>query len=243
MELPLADASALGGLAATSTTPLLASAPPLVPGSAAADALGSGSGQKATPAATGALPVAWLATAPVPPLPADGILATVSDRRLRLGPAGAPEEQQPSLYRLCRQWVQNDPDLPAPLPDPLPASKLSPLAPRSEEATATLQQPAPEEAPVPTSAAAPAGEGSAAAAGAAAGAQQGAAEGGGSAGGSGSEPPAIDVLMRHHKQHWAAVRRHKQAQAAAATQRHAQRLQTFMTLGRGSAAVPVPMQQ
>lgn len=74
------------------------------------------SGQKTTPAATGALPIAWLATAV--PAPTDGgIIATVNDRRVRLGPAGAPEEQQPSLYRLCRQWVQNDPDLPAPLAD------------------------------------------------------------------------------------------------------------------------------
>ena len=74
------------------------------------------SGQKATPAATGTLPIAWLATAV--PAPTDGgIIATVNDRRVRLGPAGAPEEQQPSLYRLCRQWVQNDPDLPAPLAD------------------------------------------------------------------------------------------------------------------------------
>lgn len=164
MELSLNNAGSQGA-AATSATPLVASAPPVVPGAAAADALGGcrcagrafscsrrfagfaaaaahlplphnqplcsiaalplpapDSGQKATPAAaTGALPIAWLATAPVPPAPdgviADGVIATVNDRRLRLGPASAPEDQQPSLYRLCRQWVQNDPDLPPPLAD------------------------------------------------------------------------------------------------------------------------------
>lgn len=120
---------------------------------------------------------------------------------------------------------------------PLPTCKLPPLAPLSEEAAATLQQPAPVEAPLPGSAAASAGEGSAAAP---VGAQQAAGEaGGGSADSSGAEPPAIDVLMGHHKQHWVAVRRHQKAQAAAATQRHAQRLQTFMALGGGAAAVPM----
>ena len=45
MDLPLPDASALGAtlpLAATSATPLVSSAPPLVPGSTAAEALGGG---------------------------------------------------------------------------------------------------------------------------------------------------------------------------------------------------------
>lgn len=125
---------------------------------------------------------------------------------------------------------------------PLPASKLPPLAPPSEEASSLLQQPAPVEAPLPGSTAAPAGEG-AAAAGAAASGQAAAEASGSGASGGGAEPPAIDALMQHHKQHWAAVRRHKKAQAAAATQRHAQRLQTFMALGGGAAAVPVPMQQ
>ena len=71
------------------------------------------SGQKDTPAPPGALPIGWPAAAAVPP--PDGPVATLHDRRVRLGPAGAPDEQQPSLYRLCRQWVQNDPDLPAEL--------------------------------------------------------------------------------------------------------------------------------
>lgn len=71
------------------------------------------SGQKDTPAAAGALPIGWPAAAAVQP--PDGPVATLNDRRVRLGPAGAADEQQPSLYRLCRQWVQNDPDLPAEL--------------------------------------------------------------------------------------------------------------------------------
>lgn len=49
---------------------------------------------------------------PVAP-PADGPVATIADRCVRLGVPGA--EEQPSLYRLCRQWVQNDPDLGEPL--------------------------------------------------------------------------------------------------------------------------------
>lgn len=122
---------------------------------------------------------------------------------------------------------------------PLPASKLPPLPAQSEEAATVLQQAAPIEAPLPAPAAA-----APAAAGAAIGAPVAAAEAGDSgAGSSAPEPPALDVLMKHHKQHWAAVRQHKKSQAAAAAQRHAQRLQAFMALGGGAAAVPVPMQQ
>ena len=122
---------------------------------------------------------------------------------------------------------------------PLPASKLPPLPAQSEEAAAVLQRSPPIEAPLPSPAAvAPA------AAGAAAGAPAAAAEAGGTgAGGSAPEPPALDMIMKHHKQHWAAMRQHKKAQAAAAAQRHAQRLQAFMALGGGAAAVAVPMQQ
>lgn len=72
--------------------------------------------KKATPLPLGsALPpaAAWLAAAaPVASLPAlDAPVVACHDRRVRLGPPGAAEEAQPSLYRLCRQWVQNEPDL------------------------------------------------------------------------------------------------------------------------------------
>ena len=87
---------------------------------------------------------------------------------------------------------------------PAPASKLPPLPPHSEAAAATLRQQPPPEPSLPASAAA-------------------------AAGGS-SEPPAVEALLQHHRQHWAAVRQHKQVQTAAREQRFAQRLQTVLTL-------------
>lgn len=59
-----------------------------------------------------ALPLGWLAPSavvPAVPVGADGPVATIADRCVRVGMHGAAEH--PSLYRLCRQWVQNDPDL------------------------------------------------------------------------------------------------------------------------------------
>lgn len=181
------------------------------------------------------LPPAWLAPAVVPAVPvappADGPVATIADRCVRLGVPGA--EEQPSLYRLCRQWVQNDPDLGEPLAEPLPTSKLPPLPALSEEAAAVVQQQPPQEPPFPGApdAAGAAGAGAGAAA---------------AAGGSGT-PPEVPDLLKHHQQHWKAVRQHAQARAAAAQQRHGQRLQAVLALGgsgvgAGSGALPVPMQ-
>lgn len=51
-----------------------------------------------------AIPAAWLA-APAVPSPEAGVVVTIHDRRVRLAPSGA------SLYKQCRQWVQNDSDL------------------------------------------------------------------------------------------------------------------------------------
>jgi hypothetical protein len=78
--------------------------PPSLPGSGAAATL---------PLAT-AIPSAWLA-APAVPAPLDGPVVTINDRRVRLGTPTAAE--QPSLYKLCRQWVHNDPDLGDPMPE------------------------------------------------------------------------------------------------------------------------------
>ena len=248
-------------------------------------------------------------------LPAlDAPVVTLHDRRVRLGPPGAPQEAQPSLYRLCRQWVQNEPDLgdppgpevrvprcggaaagpwkggevsarcsartrlghrrpllsttlPAATPckptrekgwlpqhtqlltpplhlspihraQPPSASKLPPLPPVSEEAAEVLRQAAPQQQPLPAPAPAAAP---------AAGAASAAAEAAGDAAtASSSEPPAVDVLLKHHKQHWAAVRQHRRTRAAAAQQRYAQRLQAYMQAGGavgGAAALPIPMQQ
>lgn len=219
-------------------------------------------------------------------------MATIADRCVRLGLPGA--EEQPSLYRLCRQWVQNDPDLgeplaevgaaghkrplcsagslhrqrvhgawppikwymhawarmreallanhmakhspplPAPPPppmQPLPTSKLPPLPPLSEEAAAVVRLPPPQEPPLPG--ATEAGGGG--------------AEAGAAAAAAGSTPPEVADLLKHHQQHWKAVRQHAQARAAAAQQRHGQRLQAVLALGgsgvgAGSGALPVPMQ-
>lgn len=48
----------------------------------------------------------WATLTPAATAPS---VATISDRRVQLPPALAPEP--PSLYRLCRQWVQNEPEL------------------------------------------------------------------------------------------------------------------------------------
>ena len=49
--------------------------------------------------------LAWAALAPA----AAATVATISDRRVQVPSALVPD--QPSLYRLCRQWVQNEPEL------------------------------------------------------------------------------------------------------------------------------------
>ncbi|KAI3428712.1 hypothetical protein D9Q98_007536 [Chlorella vulgaris] len=212
-ELGLALAQTPSAVAALGQVPLTAS-------SGFGEALKSGRGSQPTsipPAsASSSLPMsaAWLV---MPPPPAVDV-CTIGGRRVRLAAAGS--EEQPSLYRLCRQWVQNDTDLAAPVPEPVSASKLPPLPPLSEESAATLQRAAPQESPLLGVAE---------------------AEAGGS-GSSGSKPPAVAALMQHHKQHWAAVRQHRRAQAAAAQQRYAQRLQTVLTLPNAAVgAVPAPL--
>jgi hypothetical protein len=81
----------------------------------------SGGPAAAVPAAlplTAAIPAAWLA-APTLPAAAPAAaaasdpapIATINDRRVRLPAPGVEEQDQVSLYRLCRQWVQNDPEL------------------------------------------------------------------------------------------------------------------------------------
>ena len=94
------------------------------PGGGIADFSSPGA-QPSPPAAAGAAapqPVAWrgppqeggggLFGGPAAATPqaaaAETDVGVISDRKVRLP---QPSEPEPSLYRLCRQWVQNDPDL------------------------------------------------------------------------------------------------------------------------------------
>ena len=104
----------------------------------------------------------------------------------------ASGEHPPSLYALCRQWVQqqSDADLLASAhesDDP----QLPPLAPRPPPTLPPAGPP--PEAPAPRS-------------------------------GDTSAQPSMEDLLKHHKQHWKAVRQYHQQQAAASRERYLARL-------------------
>ncbi|GAB4818807.1 hypothetical protein N2152v2_005853 [Parachlorella kessleri] len=142
----------------------------------------------------------WAALAPAP------TVATISDRRVQVPPPAAME--QPSLYRLCRQWVQNDPDLSL-MPEASEGgraaatpSQLPPLPPRSPEEEAALAALPPQEEPLLST----------------------------------TQEPPTDLIIEHHTKHWKAVRQHMQRQEAARQQRYVARLQTLMA-GGGAAGL------
>ena len=72
------------------------------------------------------------------------MVAAIGDRRVRVDGGGGEEgavPRPPSLFALCRSWVQNDPDLGAPPPPPAAATPRPPLPLRSSEAAALLAVP------------------------------------------------------------------------------------------------------
>ncbi|KAK9829483.1 hypothetical protein WJX72_006129 [[Myrmecia] bisecta] len=138
----------------------------------------------------------WQLEPGLPGSEADPSVFALADRKVR----GDVDEEETSLYMLCRRWVQNDPDLPDPtVLTPQVPSILPPLPPATEAADDDAASSLPLQPPIETpDAQRP------------------------------IQNASIEALLRRHQQHWAKVRKYQHSKNQARITRHRQRLSALL---------------
>jgi hypothetical protein len=145
-------------------------------------------------------PVALANIAPSPQSQQDPSLVIIADRKVRI-PGG---ETPPSLYSLCRQWINNDPTLvtvpPPPYPEP---PSLPPLSDRDTDELKAMSMEPPVEPPFVSNNNADMQVD----------------------GGDEDNGPPLDALLHHHLAHWKSVRQYDKNKAALELPKYSIRLQ------------------